>query len=402
MKPVNKLIYLKRRGSVLIISMIFILVFCALAVSMASLSGVNLQIADNQHKANSALSAAQSGLDVGKYLVNGYSKTSTIKTAGDVTQIDRDNTWNAFRTYISTHTVADANWPNPVGVAKDFASSYINFGSNGEKFQVKYHYNYDANGITLESTGIIPTSDGSITKKATVGTNIERNGDILNYAIASRGRMWLTGDSTIHGDIFSAWNLSTNQLAQLTQLQTQIQQKLDAGTLDSSSFSSLVSSLSLSSSNKTAILNQLLAGTLTPADAAARCISVMSTSGLSVAPFNMTSDSIVLGSINTCWTKAQVEPKSWQFETWDADDNPIYQTDAQGNIIYVTDSSGNFLLDDNGEKIKARVVTSDGDNIVETGEDEIQGVCAGHQLWRAATEYVRDANLRLRYDGILQ
>src|SRR4030042_3371774 len=69
MKPLNKLIYRKRMGSVLIISMIFILVFCALTVSMASLSGVNLQIADNQRKANSALSAAQSGLECGKYLI---------------------------------------------------------------------------------------------------------------------------------------------------------------------------------------------------------------------------------------------------------------------------------------------------------------------------------------------
>jgi hypothetical protein len=182
--------------------MIFILVFCALAVSMASLSGVNLQIADNQRKANSALSAAQSGLDVGKYLVNGYSKTSTIKTAGDVTQTDRNNTWNAFRTYISnsSNTVAGKPWTN---TGPDLVSSYINFGSNNEKFQVKYHY--DGNNITLESTGIVPTSDGSITKKATVGTNIERNGDVLNYAIASRGRMWLTGDSTIHGNIYSAW-----------------------------------------------------------------------------------------------------------------------------------------------------------------------------------------------------
>jgi hypothetical protein len=185
--------------------MIFILVFSALAVSMASLSGVNLQIADNQRKANSALSAAQSGLEVGKYLVNGYSKTSTIKTAGDVTQAKRDETWAAFRAYISnpSNTVAGKPWTDPVGLGRDLVSSYINFGSNGEKFQVKYYY--DSNNITLESTGIIPTSDGSITKKATVGTNIERNGDVLNYAIASRGRMWLTGDSTVHGNIYSSW-----------------------------------------------------------------------------------------------------------------------------------------------------------------------------------------------------
>ena len=59
-----------RRGAVLIVSMIFVLIFSALAVSMATLSGTNVQLASNQHKVNSALSAAQSGLECGKYIVS--------------------------------------------------------------------------------------------------------------------------------------------------------------------------------------------------------------------------------------------------------------------------------------------------------------------------------------------
>jgi hypothetical protein len=180
--------------------------------------------------------------------------------------------------------------------------------------------------------------------------------------------MWITGDSTIHGSVYSAWNLSTPQLTQLTALEEQIKQKMAAGTLNSTSFANLVTSLSLSSTNRTTILNELIGGTLSPSNAAARCIGFMSTSSLSVATFNMTSDSTVLGTINICWTKDQIEPKSWQFETWDASGNPIYQTDGSGNIIYETDSSGHFLLDDNGDKIKSRVVSSG---------DEIQGICAG-------------------------
>jgi len=70
MAPAKKLVQLVRlnhRGAVLIISMIFVLIFSALAVSMATLSGTNVQLASNQHKVNSALSAAQSGLDVMQY-----------------------------------------------------------------------------------------------------------------------------------------------------------------------------------------------------------------------------------------------------------------------------------------------------------------------------------------------
>ncbi|GAI10489.1 unnamed protein product, partial [marine sediment metagenome] len=52
------------KGAALIISMIFVLIFSALAVSMATLSGTNVQIAENQRKANCARACAQSGLEI--------------------------------------------------------------------------------------------------------------------------------------------------------------------------------------------------------------------------------------------------------------------------------------------------------------------------------------------------
>ena len=57
----------KQRASVLVISMIFMLIFSALAVSMASMSGTNVQIASNHHNVNAALASAQSGQDVMRY-----------------------------------------------------------------------------------------------------------------------------------------------------------------------------------------------------------------------------------------------------------------------------------------------------------------------------------------------
>jgi hypothetical protein len=55
------------RASVLVISMIFVLIFSALAVNMASISGTNVQIASNQHNMNAALAAAHSGQEVMRY-----------------------------------------------------------------------------------------------------------------------------------------------------------------------------------------------------------------------------------------------------------------------------------------------------------------------------------------------
>jgi hypothetical protein len=87
---------------------------------------------------------------------------------------------------------------------------------------------------------------------------ITKNADVLNYAIAGKGRMWITGDSTIYGDIFSSWDRA------------------------------------------------------------------------SISPFNMTSESKVIGTINTVLTLDQIESNGYQLETLNEDDQPI---DANGDPL---------------------------------------------------------------------
>ncbi|MCX5635028.1 MAG: hypothetical protein NTW55_04190, partial [Planctomycetota bacterium] len=64
-----------------------------------------------------------------------------------------------------------------------------------------YRYDNDPNIIKLESTG----TDNGIHRKIIVDLNIQKSADVLKYAIASKTRVWITGDSTIHGNIYSAW-----------------------------------------------------------------------------------------------------------------------------------------------------------------------------------------------------
>jgi hypothetical protein len=181
--------------------MIFILVFAALAVSMASLSGVNLQIADNQRKVNSALSASQSGLQAGCYLVNKYSSQTALQTSHLLNQDDKNNTWLAFRNYLQTHTVGGAAWTTVD--SNELYSSNISTGG-GETFRLRF--NYDGNSISMQSTGYVPASGRPVTKKAGIALAIKRSNDIVKYAIASRSRLWLTGNTTIYGDVYSPWN----------------------------------------------------------------------------------------------------------------------------------------------------------------------------------------------------
>ena len=67
MKPRQECVRRRRTGAVLIISMVFVVMFSALAVGMATLSGNNVQLASNHHDLNAALSAAQSGQEVMRY-----------------------------------------------------------------------------------------------------------------------------------------------------------------------------------------------------------------------------------------------------------------------------------------------------------------------------------------------
>jgi len=87
---------------------------------------------------------------------------------------------------------------------------------------------------------------------------ITKDRSVLTYAIASKGRMWLTGDTTIHGDVFSSWDRTE------------------------------------------------------------------------IAPYNMTGDSTVMGTINTVLTSEQIQEQSYQLETLDEYGNPI---DADGNPL---------------------------------------------------------------------
>jgi hypothetical protein len=69
-----------RKGSVMITCLIFVLLFSALAVGLATMSGANLKIADNQQKTHSAFACAESGLEVVRYWLNRVKISSSTPT----------------------------------------------------------------------------------------------------------------------------------------------------------------------------------------------------------------------------------------------------------------------------------------------------------------------------------
>lgn len=88
---------------------------------------------------------------------------------------------------------------------------------DGTSFQVQF-CRYDDNSGTediRENLFVFVTAKGrykpegsseELTRTVKMQMGITKDARVLNYALAGRGRMWLAGDTTIHGDIYSSWN----------------------------------------------------------------------------------------------------------------------------------------------------------------------------------------------------
>ena len=193
----------------MILSMIFILVFCTLALSMATLSGTNAQLASNQHKVNEALAAAQSGIECGKYILS----TAVLPETGQnfVSDAEADTVWTNLCTHLQTTALDGQSVPSATGFTDAAGSGdqittpSLSFGSATATFRIRfYRYYNDRSTIKVHATG----SDGEVTRGIGLDSQITKDSQVLNYAVASRGRMWLTGDTTIHGDVFSSWDIA--------------------------------------------------------------------------------------------------------------------------------------------------------------------------------------------------
>jgi Tfp pilus assembly protein PilX len=257
-----------RQGIALIAAMIFIVVFAAISIGFLSLSSANTQIANNHRAGNSAFNAALSGLDCARYLLvkahNAYKATSaytTSKTVANTVLATEANTmwlaiYNQIITQLNTTTVANLG-----GTRTNTTSSGtgyiliqgINYQGSGSTFTIKYSHVANSPNIIITCTG----TGGTISR--TVGTSVEITKPKLNYGFAGRGRVWLAGNTTIHGDVYSSYGYKSN------------------GSLQS------------------------------------------------LSPFNMTSDSVVEGALNTILTKTAIDNAGYyQFETLDADGKPTY------------------------------------------------------------------------------
>jgi hypothetical protein len=196
----------RNRGVALILSMLFVLVFSALAISLATLSGSNVQVASNQHKVNTALYAAQSALACGQYILHTVTLSQT--NLNYVTDAQANASWATLCSYLQNQALdgktvlATRRFNDAGGPGDEIVTPSMDYDTNGSTFALRF-YRYDGNchTIKMQATG----TKGSIVRRVYLDMDVTKGRQVLTYAVASKARVWITGNSTLHGDLYSSW-----------------------------------------------------------------------------------------------------------------------------------------------------------------------------------------------------
>ncbi len=177
-----------RRGAALLLSIIFLVVFSAIAVSMMSMSTANAQVANNQHMGNGALICAESGSDVLRHWMGTVTVPSTtalsarfgLMAADLQANLTDENITNVLVDYDGSSIVID-------DVALD--------GSGDRSFSaVLTPINDDF--VQMDITGVNGSIERKLSLRYCFGT---RHDSIFDYGVATRGPLHLSGNIDLTG-----------------------------------------------------------------------------------------------------------------------------------------------------------------------------------------------------------
>jgi Tfp pilus assembly protein PilX len=177
-----------RKGVALLLSMIVLAILSAWAVSICSMSGVNVQLAENQRKVNHARASAESGLDILRFWLDQVSMPGTTaaseKFSNLVTFLQNNLTANITSNYdgFSLITILPVTLESTAG--QTFSAKII--ADNP----------LDAEILQVDVTGTY----GTITRTIRVNYNFgPRMNPLFQYGIATKGPLHLAGNIELGG-----------------------------------------------------------------------------------------------------------------------------------------------------------------------------------------------------------
>ncbi|MBL7107674.1 MAG: hypothetical protein ISS77_08740 [Phycisphaerae bacterium] len=179
-----------RKGSVFVISLIFILVFSALAVSITSLSGTSLQISNNQKKASSALDSAHSGFEILRYYLN------NVGFSGAVDETER---FAAIASNIEDQINSSAAYN--MNFSYDSVNKIITFTDVTLNSQQNQNFTAVLSEVDSETVCLsIEGCCGEFSKNVEVNFVIAPIGNrVFDYGVATVGPLQMSGQAEIEG-----------------------------------------------------------------------------------------------------------------------------------------------------------------------------------------------------------
>jgi Tfp pilus assembly protein PilX len=190
MKATKKKAHRRRRGAVLIISMMFILIFSALAVSMVTLSDTNLQIAENQQEADCARACAESGLEVVRYWLAQVAVPGTTEASLRFYSLT-----DSLQTELADNCISNISTCF-YGDSLMIPSVTLN-SSDQKSFSASLEPSaLDPDTIHVEVTGTY----GSVTRTIRVNYRFgQRAHTVFDFGVATKGPLSLAGNILLEG-----------------------------------------------------------------------------------------------------------------------------------------------------------------------------------------------------------
>lgn len=178
----------RQRGSALVLSIVFVAVFSALAVAMATVSGTNVQMAENHRKADATRACANSGLEVVRYWMSQVAISGTTAADQRFAQIGAS----------LTSALADAGVTNftTVSTESTIAISEVSLdASRGHSFSALLT-KIDNDHVQLDVIGHYGPLEKTIRSNYLFA---ERADTVFDFGVASRGPVSLSGNVELEG-----------------------------------------------------------------------------------------------------------------------------------------------------------------------------------------------------------
>jgi hypothetical protein len=205
-----------RKGIALILAMVFIVIFSAISIGFLSLSSANTQVSANHRDSGKALNAALSGLECAKYIIHKASQNAGITTSVNKLSAEQaeiqwyEPLWSELCAQLTDGSYGGTISGSATSIVDgqyQISVSNISYADNCQ-FSIVFTRPQNDPNIFFNITG--SGANGAIERKIQMAAKIAPDSAILNYGLASRGRIWMTGDTTIHGSIYSSYGYKSD------------------------------------------------------------------------------------------------------------------------------------------------------------------------------------------------